>query len=443
MYSRKEIHQQLDEMEVKLVTILDQNTSDKPPYTPDYANFDFNIRDLLLPIMEYCDDEFHKGNVTETNLFSRSQKIIAAQKYDLEKQLKTIEEDDPNAIKLLGKFKLLCHYFTQGSKSGMKSVLELADLEYRREQEENLDKQTELFEETLKIHDDSSTGDYLRAKLAMDNGDLEEALKYVNRGIEKLPENTPLYILRSDIYQRMSEQSINDGIKIEPRDTTLQSEQKILNELNMLRGKISAGEISEDEFFTSYDSYLQEQYKNLDLNNYNKIVESNLTRSNALLTNVRHFLATGEYLLEKIPDALDHAPTAIEFCKALEVDLKESIFVLFKNHSGRAVSLDSPTRRESFLFNYCAGTGELTLGNMAYVLQILNPNASYGSDQVLKKFKSFIQSEVGLTTFNNLKAALTQNKINRYRNGAAHTSAFSKIKAEETRQWCYSIINLL
>jgi len=244
----------------------------------------------------------------------------------------------------------------------------------------------------------------------------------------------------------MDEENITEGIKLEPRDKALILEHKIINELSAVRRKLDSEGISVDDFFTFIDSYIQEQSQGFDLEKYKSTAIANLTGASKSNVEVIHFLATAEYLLEKHPLLLDHAPTAVEFCKALEVALKTSIFAVFKNSNGATVAnIANPSAREKNLVKYCAGVKELTLGEMAFVFQILNltTNARYRNEPALRDFKTFIQNQFNSTVFDSLKALLNNSNVSRYRNGAAHTSAFAKSRAEETKVWCYSAINLL
>jgi hypothetical protein len=45
-----------------------KHSSTTPPYTPDYFSFHNDMHTLLLPVYEYFDHQFHKGNVTDSTL---------------------------------------------------------------------------------------------------------------------------------------------------------------------------------------------------------------------------------------------------------------------------------------------------------------------------------------------------------------------------------------
>ncbi|MGI8469859.1 MAG: hypothetical protein ACR2N3_15570 [Pyrinomonadaceae bacterium] len=446
MQSREEVENYISDIEVKIEEILNENISLVAPYTPNYSQFYLNVGELLRPVCEYCDEAFHNGDVNEMELFAFTQQILATKKYELWKGLQNIENHNQEQIKSLQKFKMLFGYFSAANPGGKDTIVKLADLEYQFSQETDVEQQDNLFTKITELIGESSTADYLRAKTALEENDLEEALNYANQGRKKFPGNTPLIKLRSEILRKMDEENITEGVRLEPRDKSLIFEHKVINELSAIRRKLDSEDISVDDFFTSIDSYIQEQSQSFDLEKYKGIATTNLNGFGKSSEEVIHFLATAEYLLEKHPLLLDHAPTAVEFCKALEVALKESIFAVFKNNNGVAVAtIINPSTREKNLVKYCAGARELTLGEMAFVFQILslNSNATYRNEPALRNFKTFIQIRLNSTTFDSLKVLLNNNNVSRYRNGAAHTSAFAKSRAEETKQWCYSAINLL
>ncbi len=446
MQSREEIENYVSDFGDKVEEILNKSVSSFPPYTPNYSQFYLDIGELLQPVSEYCDEAFHNGDINEMELFAFTQQILAAKKYELWKGLQNVENHNQVQIKSWCKFKMLLGYFSQANPGGKDTLVKLADLEYQFSQETDVEQQNNLFTKITELLGESSTADYLRAKIALDNNNLEEALNYANQGRKKFPGNTPLIKLRSEILRKLDEENITEGIKLEPRDKALILERSIINKLSVIRRKLDSKDISVDDFFTFFDSYIQEQSQSFDLEKYKSIAIANLTGASKSNAEVIHFLATAEYLLEKHPLLLDHAPTAVEFCKALEVALKTSIFAVFKNSNGATVAnIANPSTREGNLVKYCAGVKELTLGEMAFVFQILNltKNVRYKKEPALRDFKTFIQNQFNSTVFDSLKALLNNNNVSRYRNGAAHTSAFAKSRAEETKVWCYSAINLL
>ena len=443
MQTKKEIENHISNINEKLEHILNKNISRIAPYTPNYAQFYADIEQLLMPVFVYCDKEFHNGNVNEMALFNQTQQKLAAKKFEIKKKLKENQNNLKIAVPLSQKFKLLFAYFSNNSSEVKNSLVTLADLEYELSQETNPEKQNILLDEIALVIGESSMGDYIKAKFLFDQNDFDEALSFCNNGIKKFPGNTIIRTLKSETLRRMDEENLLEGIEIDPQDKRLLFEQNIASGLKTFREKIDSKEISPEDFFVLANAYIQEKTRGFDSTEYEQIAITNLN-GNKISDEVLHFLATAEYLLEKHPLLLDHAPTAIEFCKALEEALKKSIFSVFVSQYGAIVSnIVDPKKREINIVKYCAGIKEITLGEMAFVFQNMNLTQNYRNELGLRKFKDFIINNLNVNIFNSLKNLLSKNNVDIYRNGAAHTLAFDKAKAEATKNWCYSVIKLL
>ncbi len=443
MQTKEDIEQFISTLNIEIEKILNKNISTEPPYSPNYMQFYDDIGTLLKPVFVYCDREFHEGNVREMALFNQTQQIIAAKKFEAKKQLEKYKNDPKKSLPIFQKFKMLFGYFSNANPGSKNTLVKLADLEYEFSQETDLDIRIKLLEEIVLIIGESSMGDYLQAKDLFDQNNFDEALIFCNEGIKKFPGNTIIRDLKSKVLRRMDEENLIEGIEIDPYDKNLLFEHNIVSGLKNLREKIDSKDISAEDFFVTANAYIQEKIQGFDLTKYEQIANVNLN-GNTINNEVLHFLATAEYLLEKHPLLLDHAPIAVEFCKALEEALKKAIFSVFNAQYGSIVgSVTNPTRRENNLVKYCAGTREFTLGEMAFVFQIMNLNNNYGNELGLRKFKEFITNRLNTNTFNVLKHLLSKHNVDNYRNGAAHTSTFDKTKAVATKNWCYSIIELL
>jgi hypothetical protein len=424
------VDEQLDEL------LEDCLSSGRAPYTPDYHTFYNRTFVLMKPIFDYYDGESLKGHILNNKVLWDFIIKFASKKQNIFNQLRNVVDYNPEQIKLLEKLKMLLGFFSRHPQSTaeLKVFYKLIENQVAYIDDTDPEKRKKLFAE---IKNAVTT-------LGGEEKDFTDVLRLTDMSFSKFPTLTSLHKIKEDIYLKLIEASMQLRIDANPDDLILQSEKRFLDTLHRTREKLHNNEISEDDFFSSYHAFFEEEYKDLDLDFYERLVTSNIVANQVLDRNVIHFLAIGEYLIERLNPNVDHSPVVVEFGKALEVHLLTSIFEKFKN--SLVVPFFPPPaptdRNELSLQKFCNEGWFLTLGNIKHIIEKIDLNDLYATRPVYESFKDFVQNQMGVNTLASLRLHLTQDKIDRYRNDAAHTSRISRITAQEAKLWSYSIINL-
>lgn len=148
----------------------------------------------------------------------------------------------------------------------------------------------------------------------------------------------------------------------------------------------------------------------------------------SLPENVRKFLITGDLLLQQstLPD---YSPVVISFGKAAEAVLNARLFIPFRQTYSPADCVNS------ILQKFMTSTKTLSLGSMPIVLASNAEKALRGF--VLKCYPNAAQTILSPKA---LLGQLTQDKIDKYRNSAAHDAVLTGDDAKEARQWAIEIL---
>jgi len=143
---------------------------------------------------------------------------------------------------------------------------------------------------------------------------------------------------------------------------------------------------------------------------------------------VRTFLITGELLLEH-DNLPDYSGVVISFGKAAETLLNERIFIPFRqSHTANDCA-------NEHLQKFMRGSKTLSLGSIAIVL-------ASSDEPALRAFvrRRYPQADHTILARDRLLALLTQDQIDRYRNGAAHDAELSLDDARAARAWALEIV---
>ncbi len=157
----------------------------------------------------------------------------------------------------------------------------------------------------------------------MKDGNLTKALGHCEEALRRFAGNTPVYELKSRILQRMARQSVEEGLAQEPRDKRLQLTRALFQKLADLRRDFCEGSVSIDEFVEQVGNEVDARTAEFasTVAEFESSARDALPEWEEVSQLARKFLSTGECLLRIVPPALDHAPAAIEFCKAVEVEV--------------------------------------------------------------------------------------------------------------------------
>lgn len=453
-YSREEIIKLMDELPSKIEYLLRECVGRTSYFIPDYATFNMKATELLKPFFEYSDAMFHAGIYSD--VFRSAVRVFAAKKMEYERRLPKSEQqlqkgDKAEAIDSFMRFKLLFSFFGYTEQEYLGGTFQIFDLEYRLDNEKDPHKRRELLEDISKIVEESSTGLYAQALVALNEGDLDRALALCEQAIEKFPGNTPVYKLKADILQAIAKKTIEEGLQQEPRDQMLLFARDLENRLWELRENYANGRIDLETVIKTLEQSIQKRFleKGIKLRPYEQKVKESLLSTAVVKPKTMTLLCTGEFLLSNLLESLDYAASAIEFCKAVENELLEKVFKLFRAWCRKNLAKVAPPSKESreyVLYGCVYKNKEFTLGSMAMLFQFL------GSKKALQKCKLIQELKKVINLFpepdlllgpTSIRSILTPEAVNNYRNSSAHLSVFTSEKAKETKSWCYKILNLL
>jgi len=247
----------------------------------------------------------------------------------------------------------------------------------------------------------------------------------------------------------MAQVSIDEGLAQEPRDYALKNFQAINVSLNDLRNLYNNGDIDIESFVERLDRSVHAlRTGNLyDSDAWRRKVATRFPDFEMLSQEGIDCLATGEYLIENIPSGLDYSPAAIEFCKALEIELERCLFSPFKSvHVPRPSGEMPRSDLNGALWDYCGRGKQITLGSMAFILQVSGSQTKIAVDPFLKSFADYLMAQPNwgsLLSGGGVRDIVIPVNVNRYRNGAAHCSLFPLERAEGAATWAYSALNRL
>lgn len=452
--SRDEIARSMNQLPSKLEHLLEECVGTAPYFVPDYVTFKLKAAELVKLFSKYSDAMFHAGSYSDA--WRAAVRVFAAKKMEYERLLsgkseQDLQSGDAEAIDVFMRFKLLFGFFGYTEQEYPGNMNQLVDLEYRLENERDPDKREELLEEFSKIVEKSSTGLCTQALLALNDGDLDRAATLCEQAIEKFPDNTIAYKLKHDVHQAIARKTIEEGLRREPRDRVLRLASEIEDQLWKVREKCANGLLDPEVAIRHLERLVQEkiEQEGIELELYKKEVEKSLKATEVIQPRTMKFLCTGEFLLSQLHKPLDYAPSAIEFCKAIENELHDRLFKPFKSWCLKNLPDLQAThvRKEaSRLFEFIYKDKRIALGEMTMIFQFLGSRKRLKENKLFQMLKNFIERlfrpEFLLGT-DGTRSVLTPKTVNMYRNSAAHLSEFDLKKAQDTKRWCYKILNLL
>jgi hypothetical protein len=442
-----EVNSILKDLKQKVLKLLDEHAEMEPPYTPNYVGFSEDLGQLIEPFVCYADAAFHQG-APAPGPFLSFVRIVAELKLETQinwtRASQKLGSNHRRSIRYYGHFKLLMWWFGYGSESPW-SKLQMYDLLYQIEQSEDSREKESLIAQLKEITEDTSTASYLAAFEAFEDGDFSRALAECEDSIKRFPENTTAYQLKSRILSAMATETLQSGLAREPRDTGLKDALTIVQSVEQLRARFRAGSLSFDAFASEIEkscSRIAGEHAD-DLATYAIGLESIVPGLSAFPSDVTTFLCTGEYLLDRLPTQYDHA-AAIEFCKAVEVAAFHRIFHPFREGlSEEKLSQFPKTDYNKKLLKFCAGLSKLTIGDMAYLIQISNSRRRKAEDPLIAALDVHL-SQLGSGNFATiLRATLKDQHIQKYRNSAAHDGVYSLQMAKEASMWAYGCLQIL
>lgn len=448
--SREEIVRLMSQLPSKVEALLKKCARLTPPYVPDYATFTSEATVLMKPFAEYSDAMFHAGSYSD--VFRSAVRIFAKKKLECyHRMLKFSTESQEHKVEAMEahmRFKLLYYLFGY-TESYPYNMPKIFDLEYRFENEKDPSMREKILEDAHNLLKESSSGLYMEALLATYNGDLDRALELCEQAIVKFHGNTPAYKLKADILHAKAQKALEEGLQQEPRDKTLRLARDIEDHLWKLREKCANGLLDPEAAIEQLERLVEEKLKQegIELRLYEEEVKKSLQSTEVMQPRTMKFLCTGEFLLTRLPKPLDYAPSAIEFCKAVENELYEHLFKPFKFWCLKNLHKVTRISDESrLLFAFIYKDKKFTLGNMTMVFQFLGSKKLLQENRLFQELKNFVDSfprpEFLLGT-GGMRSILTSETVNMYRNSAAHLSEFTLEKAQETKSWCYQLLNLL
>lgn len=446
----QEVNAILAGLKGKILKLLDEHIEMEVPYTPDYVVFTEDLGQLIEPVACYVDSAFHQGTpdpgpflsfvriVVELKLETQSNWVRASQR---------LGSNHRRSVRYHGHFKLLMKWFGYGSKSPW-SKLQVYDLLYQIERSEDFREKESLIEALTKITEATSTAAYLVSLEAFKTGEFVKALMECEDSIRRFPENTAAYQLKSEILNAMAAEALKVGLACEPKDRRLQQALSTLQVTSQLRARFRNGTLSFDAFASEVEKFCSRIARENpdDLATYAKGIEAILPEISAFPSDVTTFLCTGEYLLDRLPAEYDHAAAAIEFCKAVEVATHHCIFDPFREGVSEEELnqiTENPKEKDKKLLKFCAGRSKLTIGDMAFLIQISNSRREKAKDPLIAALDVHLcrpeNGDFGAT----LRATLKNEHIQKYRNSAAHDGVYSLQKAKEASMWAYGCLRVL
>ena len=166
----------------------------------------------------------------------------------------------------------------------------------------------------------------------------------------------------------------------------------------------------------------------------------------------KDFLVTALFTLETLQDGLDFSFVSLGAWKAIELELAAQIFAPFKlwfvaRHPvvTEAVASDCQNSKSARLASFLKGTKDMALGEMQWNLNLLaTSEKTIKSSLCLQELKAFVTDYFEMPEFflspTEIIELLSQQNIDRYRNGAAHTTLFSRARAEESLNFVKGIL---
>ena len=200
-----------------------------------------------------------------------------------------------------------------------------------------------------------------------------------------------------------------------------------------------------NELIDKHSSLLQRE-KNQRLMDAKEKAKEDIPKFLSLQPDSQTFIAMGFYFSEILPDNGDFSPAALQFCRALELEMK-NVFIAFKNSSFRILikyPLQTPTTKEDMTYRKFrefieSSKDSLALGDMVHIIDDI---PKYPSHALFSDFGKFMNSRKSDAL---LKKFLTEVQIFKGkaspRNKSAHTEPLSVKEALHCKKLVIGALN--
>ena len=438
-FSRAMMEEKLDALSGELASLLDRHSQGPPDEPPDYGNFCPELQAISAPFFEYDDYHFHQHDNGEFYFSRSASDVISAKKWSLEQWLHNnghrTRRGDTKALRRFKQFKLLLKYFSYESDEPKARQRRLFDLQYciNRETDEVIKRK--IRDEIEDICGSLAAAKHVQAVDLFQRGEHLSALRKTQEALEQFPGATKTAALGVEILEAMKQATLHGALVEEPRDRRLQFEYSLLARINSAREALAEGTLSRETFLERLHGVACSAAERMDLSHLEKKFTDEFPFTLSADARPVRFLATGEYILSSFPAEADFAPAAVEFAKALELVVEVLIFAPLK--LGLGASLPTPVKGspDEWLVRYLAGGKALTLGQAGFIFQQLSSRKKVEAHDVLRRLDNAVDSAFQKNHFQDLKALLSHEKIETYRNLAVHSSIFPKDKAQEALSW--------
>jgi len=209
-------------------------------------------------------------------------------------------------------------------------------------------------------------------------------------------------------------------------------------EFSQLKQNLS---LAEEERFRLLSELIDKQKpQNLDF--YAQEAKIAFPKFNILQADSQYFVAMGFYFLEILPNSGDFSPPALQFCRALELEMK-TVFDNFKTSKtvtyANQKSLFSINKEEEktfgIFYRFTEQNGYVMLNQMIYVLLKIN---ELRLSNLFSDFENYLSAKdlVGLNP------KIEDLKDKDYRNKSAHTHPILKTGAEDCKELILQALGL-
>jgi DNA modification methylase len=250
---------------------------------------------------------------------------------------------------------------------------------------------------------------------------------------------------------RVSTEYKNIFLEIPELDHARQGLARLVGLTAMVRTVLSQEQLGDEEVFAVLLDILP-RMKWLVSESAHKEAEAELRRLlpsfPSLEVDSQEFLITGLVVFYTLPDGMDAAVVSVSVWKAVENEINSKILTPFRDWMVRRnndlialIASDSKAENAEWERIQLAGyLKKAKLPPLGVTVGILNKCANskktIQASPSLKGLKEYIEAHFADASFvlspQGLLSILSQEKIDRYRNGAAHTTAFTKDRAKES-----------
>jgi hypothetical protein len=166
----------------------------------------------------------------------------------------------------------------------------------------------------------------------------------------------------------------------------------------------------------------------------------------------QEFLLSAEFLYDKLLEikVSDYSPFVLQYCRALENEILEKIFLKYNN----VIQLERPNidqvlkdarnnkKCNLFATNLLFNKTNYTLGQMYYVLALMDGEISDNSTELLVRFKQYCAIHFDVDIVESAFCAALKLIIDKYRNKAAHPCIMDSELASKCLDSVREILNL-